>query len=282
MEHVQRYRVSDVLLVPTMIQMLVDHPAIAQYDLNSLKSIIYGASPISDAVLKRALAALPEVAFVQAYGMTELSPLATILPAYYHSSAGREADKLRSAGRACCHMELKIVDADDNEVPRGTTGEIVARGPNVMQGYWNKPVETDAALKGGWMHTGDGAYMDEDGFVYVVDRMKDMIISGGENIYSTEVENAVAQHPAVMVCAVIGIPSDEWGESVHAVIVPKPDVESEVGLEEIQEHCRKLIAGYKIPRSMEFRDSLPLSGAGKVLKTELRKPHWQDNERAVN
>lgn len=280
MAHVQRYRVSDTLLVPTMIQMLVDHPAIGEHDLGSLKGIIFGASPISEAVLKRAIAALPDVAFTHAYGMTELAPLATILPAYYLSSAGRKADKLRATGRACYHMELRIVDADGHELPRGTVGEIIARGPNVMQGYWKKPAETEAALRNGWMHTGDGAYMDDEGFIYIVDRMKDMIISGGENIYSTEVENAVARHPAVMVCAVIGIPSEEWGESVHAVIVPKAD--AEVTLEEIQAHCRNLIAGYKIPRSMEFRESLPLSGAGKVLKTELRKPHWQNRERGVN
>ncbi|MEJ8812447.1 long-chain-fatty-acid--CoA ligase [Variovorax ureilyticus] len=273
-------RVTHLLLVPTMIQMLVDHPAMKQpRDLSSLKAIAYGASPISEAVLERAMAALPGVDFVQAYGMTELSPLATINPAWYHTAEGRAAGKLRSAGRAgfCC--EVRIVDPDDREVPRGTVGEVAVRGPNVMQGYWNKPEQTAAAVRNGWMHTGDGGYMDEDGFIYIVDRLKDMIISGGENIFSAEVENALAQHPAVVACAVIGIPSAEWGEAVHAVLVPRPG--AKVTPDELVAHCKTLIAGYKCPRSVEFRDALPLSGAGKVLKTELRKPFWEGLARQV-
>ena len=282
MQQIERHQVTDTLLVPTMVQMLVDHPALQEYNLSSLQRVIYGASPISAAVLERAMKALPQADFIQAYGMTELAPMATILSAYYHTPAGQKADKIRAAGRACCHIELKIVDAEDNEVPLGTVGEVAARGPNVMLGYWRKPAETEAALRGGWMHTGDGAYMDEDGFIYIVDRMKDMIISGGENIYSTEVENAVAKHPAVAVCAVIGIPSEEWGESVHAVIVAKEGMADEITVEAIRSHCRELIAGYKCPRSLELRDSLPLSGAGKVLKTALREPFWQGAERGIN
>jgi acyl-CoA synthetase (AMP-forming)/AMP-acid ligase II len=158
-------------------------------------------------------------------------------------------------------------------------GEVIVRGPNVMQGYWNKPEQTTAALKNGWMHTGDGAYMDEDGFIFIADRLKDMIISGGENIYSAEVENALAQHPAVAACAVIGIPSDQWGESVHAVVVLKPDVKPEAS--ELIDHCKALIAGYKCPRSVDFVAALPLSGAGKVLKTTLREPFWRGRTRNV-
>jgi acyl-CoA synthetase (AMP-forming)/AMP-acid ligase II len=196
LDAIERDRVTSLLLVPTMIQMLVDHPAMRKpRDLSSLKGITYGASPISEAVLNRAMEAFPGVGFAQAYGMTELSPIATLLPAFYHTAEGRKAGKLRSAGRASVCMEVRIVDVDGAEVPRGTVGEVAVRGPNAMQGYWNKPEQTAAALRDGWMHTGDGAYMDDDGFIFVVDRMKDMIISGGENVYSAEVENAINQHP---------------------------------------------------------------------------------------
>ncbi|SCK16722.1 long-chain acyl-CoA synthetase [Variovorax sp. HW608] len=278
---IERDRITHMLLVPTMIQMLVDHPAMKKpRDLGSLRTIVYGASPISESVLERAMAALPGVEFVQAYGMTELSPLATVNPAWTHTPEGRSKGKLRAAGRAgyCC--EVRIVDAEDREVPRGTVGEVAVRGPNVMQGYWNKPEQTAAAIRNGWMHTGDGAYMDDDGFVFIVDRMKDMIISGGENVFSAEVENALAQHAAVAASAVIGIPSTEWGEAVHAVVVAKPGACATP--EELILHCKALIASYKCPRSVEFRDALPLSGAGKVLKTELRKPFWEGQSRQVN
>ncbi len=277
---IERERVSHTLLVPTMIQMLVDHPAMRQpRDLSALQAIIYGASPISEAVLDRAMAALPGVGFVQAYGMTELSPLATINPAYFHTAEGRKHGKLRSAGRAGFCTEVRIVDSEGIEVPRGTVGEVAVRGPNVMQGYWNKPEQTAQAVRHGWMHTGDGAWMDEDGFIFVVDRLKDMIISGGENVYSGEVENALAQHLAVQACAVIGIPSAQWGESVHAVVVLKPGLAA--GPEALIAHCKTLIAGYKCPRSIAFIDALPLSGAGKVLKTSLRDPYWQGRMRGV-
>ncbi|MCY1401915.1 Long-chain-fatty-acid--CoA ligase [compost metagenome] len=280
LDTLERDRVSHLLLVPTMIQMLVDHPAMRQpRDLGALRTLVYGASPISEAVLDRAMTALPGVDFVQAYGMTELSPVATILPPRYHSQEGRSLGKLRSAGRASYCTEVRIVDAEDRELPRGSVGEVVVRGPNVMQGYWNNPEQTAAAIRGGWMHTGDGGYMDEDGFVFVVDRVKDMIISGGENVYSAEVENALAQHSAVAACAVIGIPSAEWGESVHAVVVRKPG--ASVAAEELIVHCKRLIAGYKCPRSVDFREALPLSGAGKILKTELRKPYWTGKGRQV-
>lgn len=272
--------VSCVLLVPTMIQMLVDHPAMqTPRDLSALKTIIYGASPIAEAVLERAMAALPGVGFVQAYGMTELSPLATVNPAWTHTAAGRKAGKLRAAGRAGYCIELRIVDAQGQELPRGTVGEVVVRGPNVMQGYWNKPELTAAAVRNGWMHTGDGAWMDDDGFIYIADRLKDMIITGGENVYSAEVENALAQHAGVAACAVIGIPSDAWGETVHAVVVRKPG--QDVPAADLIAHCKALIAGYKCPRSVDFVDALPLSGAGKVLKTRLREPFWRGRERNV-
>ncbi len=273
-------RVTDTLLVPTMIQMLVDHPAMKSgRDLSSLKRIVYGASSMSEAVLDRAMEALPGVEFFQAYGMTELSPVATINPSWYHTAEGRPSGKIRSGGRASFVTEVKIVDVDDVEVPRGTVGEIAVRGPNVMLGYWNKPDLTADALRNGWMHTGDGAYMDDDGFIFVVDRMKDMIKSGGENVFSAEVENALAQHPAIAMCAVIGVPDDKWGESVHAVVVTKSGATTTA--EDVVAHCRTLIAGYKCPRTVEFRDALPLSGAGKILKTTLRQPFWAGREQQV-
>ena len=280
LDALSRYAVTDVMLVPTMIQMMVDHPAAqTRRDLSALRNLIYGASPISEAVLDRAMAALPGVSFVQAYGMTELSPVATINPACNHTQEGRKLGKLRSAGRASYGVEVRIVDADGAEVPRGTVGEVVVRGANVMQGYWKHPEQTATALRDGWLFTGDGAWMDEDGYIYIADRLKDMIISGGENVYSAEVENALAQHPAVAMCAVIGVPDARWGEAVHAVVVTKPG--HGVAAESLISHCRSLIAGYKCPRSIEWRDALPMSGAGKVLKTSLRKSYWQNRSRQV-
>jgi acyl-CoA synthetase (AMP-forming)/AMP-acid ligase II len=273
---IEKERPSDALLVPTMLQMLVDSPAIKEADTSSLQKVIYGASPISEALLERVARALSSAALMQAYGMTELAPVATMLSPEDH----QDPVLRRSAGRAAPHAEVRIVDENDVEVPRGTVGEIVVRGAHVMLGYWNKPEETAAALKGGWMHTGDGGRMDDKGYVFVVDRIKDMIVSGGENVYSAEVENAVAQHPAVAACAVIGVPDTEWGERVHAVVVPAPGATIEI--EELREHTKSLIAGYKAPRSMEVVDALPLSGAGKVLKRELRAKHWDGVERAVN
>lgn len=278
---VQKEHVTDVLLVPTMIQMLVDHPAIGSYDLSSLKNVVYGASPISEAVLGRAIAALPNVCFTQAYGMTELSPIATLLHWKEHIGEGRAKGRHRAGGRATLGCEVRIVDADDKPVSHGIVGEIVVRGDNVMMGYWERPEESAKAVIDGWMHTGDSGYMDEHGFVFVVDRVKDMIISGGENVYSVEVENAVTQHPAVAQCAVIGIPDERWGELVHAVVVTKPG--AKVSASELIEFCKTLIAGYKCPRSVEISETpLPLSGAGKVLKRDLRKPFWENRERRVS
>lgn len=277
---IERDRVTHVLLVPTMIQMLLDHPAMQhKRDLSSLRMVIYGASPISEAVLDRAMAALPGVAFAQAYGMTELAPVATYSPPHLHTPEGRKLGKLRSAGRASYCVEVKVAAPDGAEVARGTVGEVLVRGPNVMQGYWNKPELTAAAVRDGWMHTGDAGYMDADGYLFLVDRLKDMIISGGENVFSAEVENAVARHAAVAACAVIGVPSEQWGEAVHAVVVLKPG--SQASEAELIAHCKTLLAGYKCPRTVAFVDALPLSGAGKVLKTKLREPHWIGRQRGI-
>ncbi|GKT34910.1 long-chain-fatty-acid--CoA ligase, partial [Aduncisulcus paluster] len=204
-----------MLLVPTMIQMLVDHPGAAQLDLSGIRTITYGASVISEAVLQRAKHVFPNARFTQAYGMTEI-------------------------------------------------GEVIVKGDNVMLGYWELPEESATAIRNGWMHTGDAGRMDDRGYVFIVDRIKDMVVTGGENVYSAEVENALAKHPAVAACAVIGIPDERWGERVHAVVVRQ--AEADCCGDDLTEHCREHIANYKVPRSFEFVDELPLSGAGKILK----------------
>jgi long-chain acyl-CoA synthetase len=275
------HAVTETILVPTMIQMLIEQPEFTAFDLSKLQRLFYGASPMPEAVALDLMAKLPWVAAWQLYGQTESAPLLTGLDARYHTTQGPYAGRLRSAGRAMPATELRIVDADDREVPRGTVGEIVARGPNVMLGYWGREDLSRATLRGGWLHTGDAAYMDDAGFIFISDRLKDMIISGGENVYSTEVENAMYQHPDVAQCAVIGVPDDKWGERVHAIVVPRAGSEPDPAA--LIAHCRQLIADYKCPRSVSFRgEPLPLSGAGKVLKTELRKPFWAGRDRQVN
>jgi len=277
---IEARKITDLLLVPTMLQMLVDFPATAQRDTSTVQRVMYGASPAPEALLDRVMATLPTASLTQVYGMTEMSAVMTVLPPSAHRGTGSTRRRLRSGGRAAYHVQVRIVDDSDRERPRGEVGEIIAKGPNVMRGYLNKPDATSAALKNGWMHTGDMGIMDEDGYVYVVDRLKDMIISGGENIYSVEVENAIGKHPDVAACAVIGVPCTEMGEKVHAAVVLKPG--TTLSQEALYAHCKTLIAGYKCPRSLELRDSLPVSGAGKVLKTELRKPFWAGRERVVN
>lgn len=281
MAAVQNARATDVLLVPTMIQLLVDHPALPRYDMSSLVRIAYGASPMNEAVLDRATRALPHAAFTQLYGMTELSPIATVMSWSDHQGESRGRGRHRGAGRATLGCEVRIVDPDGAEVPRDTVGEIAVRGDNVMMGYWERQEETARAVVDGWMRTGDGGYMDGDGYIYVVDRIKDMIITGGENVYSVEVENALAQHPAVAQCAVIGIPSEQWGEQVHAVVVTRSG--AAVAPHELIAFARTLIAGYKCPRSVDIGETpLPLSGAGKILKRELRRPFWDVGGRYVS
>jgi long-chain acyl-CoA synthetase len=274
LEAIDREHITETFLVPTTIQMLIEHPSFPSCNTRSLRRVIYGASPITETLLDRALAAFPQTEFIHVYGMTELSPLATALPSVNLLEEGRAKGRHRSAGRAIYGVEIEIVDSEGNPVPRGTVGEITVRGDNVMLGYWNRPAETASALRDGRLYTGDGAYMDEDGFVYIVDRVKDMIISGGENIYSAEVENVISQHPAVQQCAVIGIPDAKWGEQVHAVVIP--DGNSPVDAEDIIGFCRERMAGYKCPRGVSFRtEPLPLSPVGKILKHELRKLYAQ-------
>jgi acyl-CoA synthetase (AMP-forming)/AMP-acid ligase II len=273
-------RVEQTALVPTMLQLLLDHPRFTDHDITSLRLIAYGASPISEALLERAMSGFPQAQFAQAYGMTETSAGTCYLTPEHHCARARAAGRLRSAGRPLTGVDLRVVDEMGRELPRGSVGELTVRSPAVMLGYWNRPEETERALRDGWLHSGDAGYMDADGFVYLVDRLKDMIVSGGENVYSAEVENALARHPAVAACAVIGIPDERWGEAVHAAVVLRPGAATDE--DELRRHCRDQIAGYKCPRSIEFREELPLSAAGKVLKYALREPHWQGRDRSVS
>lgn len=281
MRSIQDDRITVMLIVPTMVNMMVHHPDVAKYDLSSVHRLLFGASPMPEAVLRRATEVMPATEFVQAYGQSEASPLLTLLDARYNTFDGPNAGRAKSAGRSGLGIEVRIHDADDNEVPRGTVGEICARGAVVMLGYWKQPEMTAHTLRNGWLHTGDGGYMDEEGFIYLVDRVKDMIVSGGENVYSAETEDAIYSHPAVAECAVIGVPDDTWGERVHAIVRLKPGMTATA--HDLIAHTHTRIANYKCPRSVDFREEpLPLSGAGKILKTELRKPFWAGKEKQIN
>lgn len=280
---VREHSVTDMLLIPTMVQLLLDSPGFDPANFTSLQHIIYGASPMPLGTMDKAMESMPHVGFVHAYGMTECG-LITVASADNHTTQTRESGRIRSAGLAGPVQEVRIVDENNAPLPTGSVGEIVMRGPNAMLGYWQKSEVTEKTIVDGWLHTGDGGYLDEAGYLFVVDRVKDMIISGGENVYSAEVEAIITQHPAVSQCAVIGIPSDEWGEAVHAVIVPAPGTEraDDVTVENLRDFCREHIAGYKCPRSLELVNALPMSGAGKILKTELRKPYWQNRDQQVS
>ncbi len=266
---VEQHRCTHLLLVPTMINRMLNSPRFATTDFSSVTSIAYGAAIMPDALLRRVLEMLPKVRFTQSYGMTELSPAAAYLLPKYHVLEGSNAGRIKSIGQAIHTAEIRIADEQDIELPRGEVGEIQVRGPMVMQAYWKQPDATAQTLRGGWMHTGDAAYMDDEGFIYLVDRFKDMIISGGENVYSGEVENALHEHHGVRECAVIGLPDEDFGERVHAIVVPHEGIELTAA--ELIAHCRNLIAAYKCPRSIEIRHTaLPLSGTNKILKRQLR------------
>lgn len=273
-------RVTASMFVPTMFALLRDYLAEHSADLGSMIDIAYGAAPISQTLLQQAMKMFPNGRFRQVYGQSEVAGCATILEPKFHKTGPRGQSVLRSAGRPVCGFEVKIVDEEMRERPRREVGEIAIRSPGAMLGYWNQPELTAQTVVDGWVRTGDAAYMDEDGFVFVVDRVKDMIVSGGENVYSAEVENALSSHPAVAACAVIGVPDAKWGERVHAIVVLKESCA--VAAESLIAHCRTSIASYKCPRSVEIRkEPLPVSGAGKILKTELRRPYWQQQARSV-
>ncbi len=267
---IARTGITHATFVPTMLRAMLDDPALARADMSSLRVLSYGSAPMPEALLKEVMGALPNVGILQSYGMTELSPVVTILNCRDHLPENHASGLLRSAGRPVLFSEVAVVGPDDDPLPQGTAGEIVARGPNVMLGYWNRPDLTAEALRGGWMHTGDIGYFDERGYLFVVDRLKDMIISGGENVYSLEVENVLSAHPAVSQCAVFGRPHERWGEAVHAVATLKSGMQATET--ELIAHCRANLAHYKCPRTLDIRtEPMPLSGANKIWKAKLRE-----------
>ena len=277
---IEREGITEVAIVPSMLQMMLDHPDFTPQRLRSVKRMHYGAAPSVGALLQRAARTLPWVGFYQAYGMTESMGVGTVSFPSDHRPEDWVSGRALSAGQACTVTELRVVDAHGNDAPMGEVGEIVLRGPNVSPGYWNRPEETAQTFRGGWLHTGDAGRLDAHGYLYVIDRIKDMIVTGGENVYSAEVENALAQHPAVATSAVIGIPSDAWGEAVHAVVVLRAGAAADEAA--LKAHCRTLVAHYKAPKSVEFVAALPLTAAGKVGKNVPREKYWKGFERRVN
>ena len=271
MSAIEAYQVDWTLMVPTMIAMTLNAPTFDPARFASMHDLVYGASPMPAALLDRIRSTFPWMRLWQGYGMTESSSVLSFLSAADHHTDG---ELLRSAGRPVMGVQLTVQDEHGHILGLRQNGEVCARGGNLMIGYWNRPKETEDAFRDGWYHTGDEGHFDENGYLYLVDRVKDMIVSGGENVYSIEVENALSTHPAVDQVAVIGIPHDVWGEQVHAVVVLRPGLSTTPA--ELAEHARKTIAGYKVPKSFEFRtEALPLSGALKPLKRELRRPYWE-------
>ncbi|MBI1801509.1 MAG: AMP-binding protein, partial [Chloroflexi bacterium] len=249
-----------------------------QADLTSLKSIVYGGSAILTDVLRRAIAYFG-CEFTQMYGLTETTAALTCLSWADHDLDGPNSHRLKSCGQPLYGTDIRAVDRNGRECPTGEMGEIVVRTPMMMKGYWKKPEATAEVIRDGWLHTGDGGIIDADGFIYIQDRIKDMIVSGGANIYSAEVENCLIGHPAVADVAVIGVPDETWGEAVKAMVVLKPGAKAEA--DELIEFCKGRIANYKRPRSVEFIASIPRNANGKVLKRELRRPYWEGRERKV-
>jgi len=276
---IERHRITGMLGVPTMLAAMAEEQAARPRDVSSMRYIAHGGSPIATEVIRRTAQAFPTAGLVEVYGATELSPLCTAL---LGEETLVDSPLARSCGRPMPGCDVRILDVDGREVARGEVGEVVVRGPNVMAGDWNKPEQTAAVLKNGAYWTGDLGYMDADGYVFLVDRSKDMIVSGGENVYSTEVEDVLYRHPAVLEAAAFGVPDEHWGEAVHAVVVPRPE-HANVDPAEIIAFCRQYIAGYKVPKGIDVRrEPLPKSGPGKVLKRELRAPYWAGRDRSVN
>jgi acyl-CoA synthetase (AMP-forming)/AMP-acid ligase II len=261
-------------LTPTMLQMLLDHPDAASADFSSLRLTLYAGSPISLGLIKRAIAAMP-CQFMQFYGSTEAGGASSILRPNEHDL--EHENKLQSCGRPLPLIEFRIVDGEGNEVPDGTPGELFIRQPAITKGYWRQPENTASVIDQGWYRSGDIAKRDTEGLYYIVDRAKDMIVSGGENIYSAEVENALSLHPKVAGVAVIGVPDPRWGEAVKAIIIPRESVEES----ELLVWCRERLAAYKVPKSVDFVESFPLVPSGKVSKKDLRDRYWGSEGRGV-
>jgi len=274
-ELVHRERVTHTVLVPTMLNLLTQFPEAKSYDLSSLEVLAYGGSPIAPELVRRTRKLLPNVKLLQCYGLSETGFL-TGLEDQEHVEG-----KLLSCGRPCPGIDLRVEDETGKEVEVGQHGELVARGANVMRGYWNDPQDTAVASRNGMFRTGDIGYQDSDGYFYILDRLKDMIVTGGENVYSGEVEAVIYKHPAVREVAVFGIPDPQWGELVMACVVLQPGMA--LSANDLTSHCKQFLANYKIPRRVEFSDTeLPKSGSGKILKRILRERFWAHEQRAVD
>ena len=274
---VERHGVTHSLAVPTMLAAIADEQQARPRDTGSMRYLTHGASPIATEVVRRSTVAFPNATLMHLYGATETAPLATAL---VDEQLEIDGPRARSCGRPVPGVEISIRDGE-RVCADGEVGEVCIRGANIMQGYWNKPAETAAALPGGgWYRSGDLGYVAHDGCLFLVDRLKDMIVSGAENVYSTEVEEVLSQHPGVLECAVFGVPDDRWGEAVYAAVVPRSP---EVTPEALAAHCRERISGYKVPKTIEIRsEPLPKSGAGKILKRELRDPFWSGRSERIN
>jgi fatty-acyl-CoA synthase len=273
-------RIQLLTLAPAMIQDMVADPLTAELDFTGLDLMVYGSAPMAVEVLKKAIGVFG-CDFAQAYGMTESCAVATILaPEDHHRALGSDPEILMSAGRPVIGTALRVTTQDGSDVPVGSVGEVLVRGPQLMSGYWGLEDATAAVLDGGWLRTGDAGYLDADGFLYISDRVKDMIISGGENIYPREIEEVLFAMDGVADVAVIGVPSERWGESPIAIVVPRPA--ADLTEQHVLDHCRANLARFKCPAKVVFVDSLPRSAVGKVLKRDLRAPYWQGLARAIN
>ena len=273
---IHRERPSLLVLTPTMIQMMLDHPDAATTDFGSVRLTMYAGSPISLGLIKRAIATIP-CQFMQFYGQTETSGPVSLLRPDEHDLGNEE--KLKSCGRPLPLISLRIVDGLGQDVADGTPGELLVRAPASSAGYWRQPEQTEDRFRNGWYHTGDIAYRDSEGLYYIYDRAKDMIVTGGENVYSAEVENALSLHPAVAAVAVIGVPDERWGEAVKGIIVCKKGQAPDAA--DLIRFCRARLAGYKVPKSIDFIEALPMTATGKVSKTSLRAPYWDSMQRSV-
>ncbi|MBF9033749.1 long-chain-fatty-acid--CoA ligase [Rhodobacterales bacterium HKCCE2091] len=272
-------RINTVNMVPAIVQQLLEVPGIAQMDFTHLQVIYYGAAPIGEGVLRRALATF-DCPLIQGYGLSESCGGIAYLNEVDHQKAlaGRP-ELLKSTGRAVVLAELKVIDADGNDLPPGETGELCVRGPNVMKGYWRNPEKTAETIVDGWLRSGDAAYLDAEGYVFLQDRIKDMIVSGGTNIYPAEIESVLLEHPDLLDVAVIGVPDEKWGEAALAVCVTRAGASP--GPDELVAFCRERLGGYKVPRRYDFVAELPRNASGKILKRVLREPYWKGQARAI-
>ncbi|MBT4519485.1 MAG: AMP-binding protein [Halieaceae bacterium] len=276
---IEQHRINIALGVPTMLAAMAEEQHARPRSTGTIEILAHGGSPIATEVIRRTSSAFPSAQMIEVYGATELSPLTTVL---MNEQDLVDDPRARSCGRSVVGCSVSVCDSTGNDLPCGEVGEVVISGTNVMLGYWNKEAQTAAVLKQGRYWTGDLGYLDASGYLFLVDRSKDMIVSGGENVYSTEVEEVLYQHPAVLEAAAFGVPDDKWGEAVHAVVVPR-DGQKDLDPSALIDFCREYIAGYKVPKAIDIRyEPLPKSGPGKVLKRELRAPFWGDSDRAVN